>query len=119
MLMLIACCVSSMIVSSWPAGITDGGGVWVDRFGHVCGRHLAGGCYRDRHRGTVTAEGDLDFRGTLAIAKDAPVGLQVIRLRFQSDTDATEEQLQSLIRLAERYCVVYQSLRRSPEITVS
>ena len=69
--------------------------------------------------GTVTAEGDLDFRGTLAVAKDAPVGFKEIRLRFSLDTDAGEEQLQSLIRLTERYCVVYQTLRRPPEMTIS
>ena len=69
--------------------------------------------------GTVTAEGDLDFRGTLAVAKDAPVGFKEIRLRFSLDTDAGAEQLQSLIRLTERYCVVYQTLRRSPEMTIS
>jgi len=69
--------------------------------------------------GTVTAEGDLDFRGTLAVSKDAPVGFQRIRLRFEIDTDASDEQLASLIRLTERYCVVYQTLRQSPEMTVS
>jgi uncharacterized OsmC-like protein len=69
--------------------------------------------------GTVSAEGDLDFRGTLAVSKEAPVGLQRIRLHFDLDTDATEEQLASLIRLTERYCVVYQTLRQTPEMTVS
>ena len=69
--------------------------------------------------GTVSAEGDLDFRGTLAVAKDAPVGLKNIRLHFQLDTDAGEDQLQSLLKLTERYCVVYQTLRNSPEMTVS
>jgi uncharacterized OsmC-like protein len=69
--------------------------------------------------GTVTAEGDLDFRGTLAVTKDAPVGFKEIRLRFSLDTDAGAEQLQSLIRLTERFCVVYQTLRRSPEMTIS
>jgi uncharacterized OsmC-like protein len=69
--------------------------------------------------GTVSAEGDLDFRGTLAVSKEAPVGLQRIRLHFDLDTDATEEQLASLIRLTERYCVVYQTLCHTPEITVS
>ncbi len=69
--------------------------------------------------GRVVAEGDLDFRGTLAVAKDAPVGFRDIRLRFELDTDASEEQLASLIRLTERYCVVYQTLRRTPEIAVS
>jgi uncharacterized OsmC-like protein len=67
----------------------------------------------------VSAEGDLDFRGTLGVSKETPVGFQDIRLRFDLDTDADEEQLKSLIRLTERYCVVYQTLRRSPEIAVS
>jgi len=69
--------------------------------------------------GSVHAEGDLDFRGTLGVAKDAPVGFQRIRLRFDLDTDATAEQLDTLIRLTERYCVVYQTLRQSPEMTVT
>src|SRR5438128_2940736 len=59
---------------------------------------------------TVQAEGDLDFRGTLGVSKEVPVGFQQIRLRFDLDTDATEEQLASLLRLTERYCVVYQTL---------
>src|SRR5215468_6551638 len=69
--------------------------------------------------GTVRAEGDLDFRGTLGVAKDAPVGFQRIRLYFDLDTDASEEELATLIRLTERYCVVYQTLRNSPAIAVS
>ncbi|TMH07821.1 MAG: OsmC family protein, partial [Betaproteobacteria bacterium] len=69
--------------------------------------------------GAVGAEGDLDFRGTLGVAKDAPVGFQRIRLHFDLDTDASEDQLSTLIRLTERYCVVYQTLRQSPEMTVS
>jgi len=69
--------------------------------------------------GSVHAEGDLDFRGTLGVAKDAPVGFQRIRLRFDLDTDATAEQLDTLIRLTERYCVVYQTLRQPPEMTVT
>jgi uncharacterized OsmC-like protein len=69
--------------------------------------------------GSVRAEGDLDFRGTLGVAKDAPVGFQRIRLHFDLDTDASEEQLSTLMRLTERYCVVFQSLRQSPEVTVS
>ena len=69
--------------------------------------------------GTVRAEGDLDFRGTLGVAKDAPVGFQRIRLSFDLDTDASEEELATLIRLTERYCVVYQTLRNSPAIAVS
>jgi uncharacterized OsmC-like protein len=69
--------------------------------------------------GEVRAEGDLDFRGTLGVAKDAPVGFQRIRLQFDLDTDASEDQLSTLIRLTERYCVVYQTLRQSPKMTVS
>ncbi|HET7100605.1 MAG TPA: OsmC family protein [Terriglobia bacterium] len=68
---------------------------------------------------TITAEGDLDFRGTLAVAKDAPVGLQQIRLKFDLESDATREQLEALIRLTERYCVVYQTLSKPSEITVT
>jgi uncharacterized OsmC-like protein len=69
--------------------------------------------------GTVRAEGDLDFRGTLGVAKDAPVGFQRIRLDFDLDTDASEEQLSTLMRLTERYCVVFQTLRQSPDVTVA
>ncbi len=68
---------------------------------------------------TVRAEGDLDFRGTLAVSKEVPVGFQQIRLHFDLDTDATEEQLASLLRLTERYCVVYQTLTRPPKIDIS
>jgi len=67
----------------------------------------------------ITAEGDLDFRGTLGVSKEAPVGMQRIRLNFALATDASEEQLATLIRLTERYCVVYQTLRSTPELTVS
>jgi uncharacterized OsmC-like protein len=69
--------------------------------------------------GTVRAEGDLDFRGTLGVAKDAPVGFQRIRLEFALDTDASTEQLATLLRLTERYCVVYQTLRQPPQIEVT
>jgi uncharacterized OsmC-like protein len=68
---------------------------------------------------TVRAEGDLDFRGTLGVSKDVPVGFQKIRLRFELDADANEEQLASLIRLTERHCVVYQTLSHSPGIEVA
>ena len=68
---------------------------------------------------TLQAEGDLDFRGTLGVAKDAPVGFQNIRLQFTLDTDATDEQLATLLRLTERYCVVYQTLMHPPEIAIS
>jgi uncharacterized OsmC-like protein len=68
---------------------------------------------------TVRAEGDLDFRGTLGVAKDVPVGFQSIRLQFTLDTDASQEQLDSLLRLTERYCVVYQTLAHPPAITVA
>lgn len=64
--------------------------------------------------GTVRAEGDLDFRGTFGVAKDAPVGFRSIRLTFDLDTDAGEEQLASLLKLTERYCVIYQTLRNPP-----
>ncbi|MGB6583043.1 MAG: OsmC family protein, partial [Streptosporangiaceae bacterium] len=69
--------------------------------------------------GTVTAEGDLDFRGTLAVSKDAPVGFGSIRLTFDLDTDASAEQVQTLLRLTERYCVVYQTLAHPAEMTIS
>lgn len=69
--------------------------------------------------GSVAAEGDLDFRGTLGVAKDAPVGFQRIRLHFDLDTGASEDQLHTLVRLTERYCVVFQTLRQSPDMTVS
>ena len=69
--------------------------------------------------GKVLAEGDLDFRGTLGVAKEAPVGFAAIRLGFDLDTDATPEQLASLLKLTERYCVVYQTLRNAPPIAIS
>jgi uncharacterized OsmC-like protein len=68
--------------------------------------------------GTVRAEGDLDFRGTLGVSKEVPVGFQRIRLQFDLDTDAAEDQLATLLRLTERYCVVYQTLKSPPEISV-
>jgi uncharacterized OsmC-like protein len=68
--------------------------------------------------GQVIAEGDLDFRGTLGVSKEAPVGFQAIRLRFVLDTDASQEQLATLLRLTERYCVVYQTLRSAPAFTI-
>ena len=68
---------------------------------------------------TVRAEGDLDFRGTLGVSKEIPVGFQNIRLRFDLDTDANEEQLATLLKLTERYCVVYQTLARPPKIDIS
>jgi uncharacterized OsmC-like protein len=67
--------------------------------------------------GTVSAEGDLDFRGTLAVSRDAPVGFTDVRLRFALDTDADDEQLATLLKLTERYCVVLQTLRMAPEVT--
>ena len=69
--------------------------------------------------GTVNAEGDLDFRGTLGVAKDAPVGFREIRLRFDLDTDAPPDQVAKLVELTERYCVVYQTLRGPSNLTVS
>src|SRR6266446_2960740 len=67
---------------------------------------------------TIRAEGDLDFRGTLGVSKDVPVGFKQIRLHFDVDTDATEEQLATLLRLTERYCVVYQTLSHPTKISV-
>jgi uncharacterized OsmC-like protein len=67
---------------------------------------------------TIRAEGDLDFRGTLGVSKDVPVGFKEIRLNFDFDTDASEEQIATLIRLTERYCVVYQTLSQPAKITV-
>ena len=68
--------------------------------------------------GTVEVEGDLDFRGTLGVSNDVPVGFQTIRLRFNLDSEATAEQLDTLQKLTERYCVVLQTLRSSPIVTV-
>jgi uncharacterized OsmC-like protein len=68
--------------------------------------------------GTVSAEGDLDFRGTLGVAKDAPVGFRAIRLNFAVEGDLTEEQRATLLKLTERYCVVYQTLRQPAEFAV-
>ncbi|WP_432854575.1 OsmC family protein [Amycolatopsis sp. CA-161197] len=73
----------------------------------------------DVRGGRVRAEGDLDFRGTLAVAKDAPVGFRAIRLSFDLDTDADPDQLATLKKLTERYCVVFQSLRTPPEFAVT
>src|SRR5881275_1494730 len=71
------------------------------------------------HDAIIRAEGDLDFRGTLAVSKEVPVGFQQVRLHFDLNTDATEEQLATLLRLTERYCVVYQTLAHSPKIDIS
>jgi uncharacterized OsmC-like protein len=68
---------------------------------------------------TVSAEGDLDFRGTLGVAKDAPVGFAQIRLRFDVSTDTSQEKLDQLLKLTERYCVVYQTIKSGPPIEVT
>ncbi|NJN45547.1 MAG: OsmC family protein [Candidatus Competibacteraceae bacterium] len=68
---------------------------------------------------TIRAEGDLDFRGTLGVAKDAAVGFKAIRLQFMLDCDADDAQLNSLLKLTERYCVVYQTLSQAPELSVT
>jgi uncharacterized OsmC-like protein len=68
--------------------------------------------------GSVTAEGDLDFRGTLGVAKDAPVGFAQIRLAFHVETDAPRDELDQLLKLTERYCVVYQTIKNGPPIDV-
>lgn len=73
----------------------------------------------DLRDASVTAEGDLDFRGTLGVSKEAAVGFSNIRLTFDLDTDAEQEQIDTLIKLTERYCVVFQSISNTPEMTVS
>jgi uncharacterized OsmC-like protein len=69
--------------------------------------------------GRVSAEGDLDFRGTLGVAKDAPVGFAQIRLRFDLDTEAPQDKLDQLLKLTERYCVVYQTIKSGPPVDVT
>jgi uncharacterized OsmC-like protein len=69
--------------------------------------------------GAVRADGDLDFRGTLAVDREAPVGFSAIRLSFQLDTDATPEELETLLKLTERYCVVLQTLTSAPELSAT
>ncbi len=69
--------------------------------------------------GKVSAEGDLDFRGTLGVAKDAPVGFANIRLRFDLDTEAPQDKLDQLLKLTERYCVVYQTIKSGPPVDVT
>ena len=70
-------------------------------------------------KGDVTAEGDLDFRGTLGIDKETPVGFAEIRLKFEVDTDAPQDKLDLLLKLTERYCVVYQTIKNGPKVSVS
>jgi uncharacterized OsmC-like protein len=69
--------------------------------------------------GTIRAEGDLDFRGTLGVSKEVPVGFRSIRLHFDLDTDASPEQVASLLKLTERYCVVFQTLRQPAKIEIT
>jgi uncharacterized OsmC-like protein len=69
-------------------------------------------------KGLVKAEGDLDFRGTLGVDKEAPVGFRAIRLTFEVDTDAPQEKIDQLLKLTERYCVVFQTLNHKPELAV-
>jgi len=82
-------------------------------------RAVATGIGVDLRDARITAEGDFDFRGTLGVAKDAPVGFRNLRLRFELDTDASAEQCDTLIRLTERYCVVLQTLRGAPPVAVA
>jgi uncharacterized OsmC-like protein len=70
-------------------------------------------------KGIVRAEGDLDFRGTLGVDRDAPVGFRAIRLNFDLDTNATDEQTATLLKLTERYCVVFQTINTKPELSVA
>lgn len=69
--------------------------------------------------GTVRAEGDLDFRGTLGVDREAPVGFRAIRLGFDLDTDAPQDRIDQLVKLTERYCVVFQTLNNKPELAVA
>lgn len=73
----------------------------------------------DLRAGTVSAEGDLDFRGTLGVDKGAPVGFRAIRLSFALDTDAPQDKLDQLLKLTERYCVVFQTLNHKPDLAVT
>ena len=70
-------------------------------------------------QGLVFAEGDLDFRGTLGVDKEAPIGFEEIRVRFEVDTDAPQDKLDLLLKLTERYCVVYQTIKNGPKVSVS
>jgi uncharacterized OsmC-like protein len=69
--------------------------------------------------GTITAEGEMDFRGTLGVSKDTPVGITRIHLQFSLDTDAPSDQLEKLLKLTERYCVIYQTLQSPAALTTS
>ncbi len=69
--------------------------------------------------GIISAEGDLDFRGTLGVSKEVPIGFQRVQLQFDLETDADDEQIETLIKLTERYCVVYQTLKNVPRISTS
>ena len=102
----IAACSGDMLLEALVACA----GVTVKAVATALGIELKGG--------TVSAEGDLDFRGTLGVEKAAPVGFKAIRLTFDLDTDADAEKLASLMKLTERYCVVYQTLRTPPAIEV-
>jgi uncharacterized OsmC-like protein len=73
----------------------------------------------DLRRGTVSAEGDLDFRGTLGVDKTAPVGFRAIRLSFDIDADAPQDKIDQLLKLTERYCVVFQTLNTKPELSAT
>jgi uncharacterized OsmC-like protein len=73
----------------------------------------------DLRHGAVKAEGDLDFRGTLGVDKTAPVGFRNIRLSFEVDTDAPQEKIDQLLKLTERYCVVFQSLNNKPDLSAT
>ncbi len=103
----LAACSGDMLLEALVACA----GVTLNAVATALGIELRGGALR--------AEGDLDFRGTLGLAKDAPVGFREIRLQIALDTDAPDEQLATLLRLTERYCVVYQTLARPPSLAIS
>ena len=73
----------------------------------------------DLYDATISAEGDLDFRGTLGVSKESPVGFKSIRLHFNLESDAGQDQLDSLLKLTERYCVVFQTISSTPKISIS
>jgi uncharacterized OsmC-like protein len=73
----------------------------------------------EMRKGVVRADGDLDFRGTLGLEKDVPVGFKAIRMSFEIDSDASDEKIEQLVKLTERYCVIFQTINQKPELSVS
>jgi uncharacterized OsmC-like protein len=103
----LAACSGDMLLEALVACA----GVTLNAVATAIGIHVAAG--------TVRAEGDLDFRGTLGVSKEAPVGFRAIRLRFELESTASSEELATLLKLTERYCVVLQTLRQPPELSAT